>query len=148
MALILGLAAAAAPTMAEDLLYRHRNANLNTLKSYEGQPYWAMLAECAGIYGSLANRRQAQGKAEVASAAKAQGIWFLKTATSQLAADRRLPQGEALRLASERVDAGRQTGEAMLGEWAATGLKHEQVIELFCGQVSDTHQAAQRSAGR
>ena len=150
VAAALAMLAAAPPAAADDLIYRYRpSQHLSVLKAYSQQPYWHMLAECAGIYGALVNRYQATGQPGRADAAKAEGVSFLNLATSRLARDRGIARDEALKLAATKVEAGRASAEQMLSEKLRDRqVSHEQVIELFCSQISDAHASAERFARR
>ena len=139
----------AGPASADDLMFRYQPMkHINVLKAYGGTPYWGVLAECAGVYGALVNRYETTGQGALAGAAKAEGVRFLNTATARLQMDRGLAPGEALELTKERVEIGRQSGQQMLSEPPARGLRHEQVIEMFCSQVDQAHRSAARFARR
>ena len=135
---------AAQPAAAADMLYRYKPTQLSTLRGFNHQPYWALLAECAGIYGSLTNRLQDQGDPR-ADAAKAQGVAFFNLANARLTQDRGLTSEQARPLLVERVDAGRASGMQMLSEppYDRT-VNNEQVIDLFCSQVHGAYKSALR----
>ena len=135
---------ASTPAAAADLAFRYKKENVGALQGYNGRPYWRMLSECAGIYGALSNRYENQGNAAAAEAAKTQGVAFAKAATARLQADRSLAPSDALALIGADVDAGRASGEALFREPPARGLRHEQVLDLFCSQIDQAHTKAAR----
>ena len=136
------------PASSEDLSFRYGPSHLRALQAYNSQPYWAMLAECGGIYGALVNRYESQGQTQAIEPAKAEGVRFVRMAAAQLATDRGITQAEALSLVAARVETGRDAGVTMLSEPASSGLKHEQVIDMFCTQISDAHKSALRFSKR
>jgi hypothetical protein len=130
---------------AADLLYTYRPVEVAPLKGYEGQPYWRVLAECAGIHGALANSYQRSARQSDFQAAKARGVHFLQTANQQVRRDRGVTEAEARALTTEAVDAGRAAGAAFLSMRPASSYSHEQLIDLLCTQVSERHARALRS---
>ena len=138
----------AQPAAAEDLTYRFRPMqHLSVLKAYNHQPYWKVLSECAGIYGGLVNHYQTQGSPRL-GAAKAEGVRFLNAATARLQKDRGIDAQQALELTREPVESGRVTAMQMLAEPTPPSRSHEQMIEMFCTQVMDAHDASSRYARR
>lgn len=143
-----GAMLAAQPALADDLVYRYKPSQLNTLSAYNRQPYWHLLAECAGMYGGLVAHFDSRGSAAMADRAKAQGIAYLNKATDRLSKDRGLSADEARRIAVPRVEVGRGSTEGILREPPARGLKHEQIIDLFCTQVDDAYASSLRFVTR
>jgi hypothetical protein len=146
--LVAALLGVAAPAAAADLVFVYRNKHVDSLKSYNRTPYYKMLAECAGGYGSLVARYDAAGDSGRAAAAKAQGVAFANKATARLSADRGIGERDALELIRADVEAGRAAGEGLFREPANRHLSHEQVLDLFCSQVQDAHDSAARFARR
>ena len=141
---LIAVLAAASPASAADMLYRYKPSQLSTLRGYNNQPYWAMLAECAGVYGSLTNRFQDTGDAR-AGAAKAKGVEFFNLASERITRDRGVSSREAMPLLAARVDAGRAMGAQMLSEKPRDNVvSHEQLIDLFCTQVHGAYASALR----
>ena len=143
-----GAVLASQPVLAEDMTYRYKPSQLSALSTYNRQPYWHMLAECAGMYGGLVPHFQSQGRAGLADQAKAQGVAYLNKATDRLSKDRGVSADEARRIAVARVDIGRGSTEGMLREPNASGLKHEQIIDLFCTQVEEAYASSLRFVKR
>lgn len=114
------------------------------LKGYDNQPYWRVLAQCAGVHGALANRYEDTGRAQDYQAAKTRGVVFVNAATRRLGADRGLSEADARRLVAEEVDVGRDAGKTLLTGRPASGYSHEQLIDALCTQVSDRHDKAAR----
>lgn len=143
------LAASAAPAVAEDLLFTFKaSRHLDVLDAYNRQPYWALLAECGGVYGALANRYEDRAQAAQGEVARAEGVRFARLAMSQLNRDRGLGEKEALALIRERVDRGRDIGIQLLSERPAREHAHEQFVEMFCTQITDAHTSALRFSKR
>ena len=138
------LVAAAGPAAAADLAFKYRTQHVEALRGYHNQPYWKVLAECAGIYGSLVGRYEAAGDAPRAQAARRQGVGFANAAMARLRADRGVGPGEALDLIRDEVETGRASSLALLGSGSVQGLRHEQVLDLFCTQVDEAHARAAR----
>ena len=146
LAVILG---AACPAQAAgDLLYTYKPAEIRPLKSYNNQPYWRLLAQCAGLHGALANRYQAAARDADHRAAVSRGVLFLRTAMQRISADRGLPSDAARVLAAEEVEAGRVAGVELLSGRPASGYSHEQLFDLLCTQVATRHEAALRHQRR
>jgi hypothetical protein len=145
-AVLIAGAALASPAMAQDdLLYTYRKVEVGPLKGYDNQPYWRVLAQCAGVHGALANRYEDAGRAADYAAAKARGVWFMRAATSRLQADRGASAEDAHRLAAAEVDVGRDAGRVMLSERPASGYTQEQLIDVLCTQVGERHEKAARA---
>ena len=138
------LVVAATPAASADLAFKFKPRNVAALRAYNDRPYYRMLGECAGIYGSLVGRYEAAGARTRADAAKAQGVAFARAATARLRADRGIGDQAALALIREDVESGRASGEALFRQPPPRGLRHEQVLDLFCSQVEEAHASAAR----
>ena len=136
----------ALPVKAQsDLLYTYRAVEIASLKGYDNQPYWRVLAQCAGVHGALANRYEAAGRSAEHQSAKARGVQFARTAIERVRIDRGVSEEEARRLAAAEVDVGRDAGRALLSRPPASGYSHEQLVDVLCTQVSERHDKAARN---
>ena len=127
-----------------DLSYNYRPAEIAPLKGYDGQPYWRLLAQCAGVHGTFANRYGAAGQQREAERSKTRGVEFLRLAEAQLRRDRGLAEPEIRLLSVAAVEQGRDGAEAMLAAPTASGYTHAQLADLFCNQISQRHKRAAR----
>jgi hypothetical protein len=137
--LLLCISGVASPAAAGDALYHYRPAEeLPVLRSYHRQPYWRALAECAGIHGVMMDRFQAVGQVQAADVSRQYAVSMLHRANQRLQADRGLTDKEALALTAPMVEAGRGSGEALLGA-DRSGRPHspEQIAVGMCGQLAD-----------
>lgn len=143
LALIACAALTTAPSSAwsADLLYRHRPADVELLKPFDGQPYWRVLATCAGLHGAVSNQAEADGRAALAAASRARGVAYTSAARAQAGADRSLEASAALDLITPAVQDGRRQGAALIGSRTG-GYAPEQVVDAMCAQVSAQHAAA------
>ncbi len=98
----------AGPATATDLLYP--GGTLLT-ERVAGKPYWALQANCAGIYGAASAFRAEHGDEQGAADAKARGVAFFKSAVDRVMQDRGIGRPEAVDALSSAVVKGR--GEAM-----------------------------------
>jgi hypothetical protein len=133
--------AASPAAWSADLLYRYKPADAQTLSRFDGQPYWRVLATCAGLHGVLSNRAQTGGREADAAAARARGVAFLSAARIQAGADRALTSQAALDLITPAVQEGREQGAALVTR-PGGGYTPEQVIDAMCAQVSAQHATA------
>ena len=108
-AALAGGALAAAPDM---ILSRAHATSL--IESDVGQPYWLLLAQCAGVFGATSNYDAEAGHTREAEADKARGVGMLNAAIGRLQIDRGIDRQDALAIASPQVDLGRADGRAML----------------------------------
>ena len=79
-----------------------------------GQPYWILLAQCAGVFGATSNYDSDSGRKREAEADAAQGTAMLEQAIARLQIDRGLDRKDAFDTAAPQVDLGRRDGRAML----------------------------------
>ena len=135
-------AVGATPALSADLTFRYRPDNAAALRDYDNQPYWRLLSECGGVYGSLSNRYTAAGDAAAAQTAKDQGVRYAQAAMRQLSTDRGVTSSQALDMLTADIGAGRSSGDRLLSR--STGFRggHEQLADLFCGQVEQGHRSA------
>lgn len=145
LTLLLGAASASTGVAAQDLLYRHRPVEVQALARYGEQPYWRVLAICAGMHGALVNQYEAQARPAEGSAAKARALAFMGSALRQAQADRGLDRSGALDLVTPAVNEGRVLGSALL-QRRTNGYTAEQLVDVMCTQVSERH--AQATRGR
>ena len=137
-ALIVGLTS---PVAAADLVYKRRPAEFDVLARYDGQPYWRVLATCAGMHGAMANAYNQQGRAADGSQAKRHGLAFAQSALRRLQADRGLERAPALDLVTPAVNEGRMIGSTLLQRRSGR-FTPEQVVDATCTQASERHEQA------
>lgn len=110
-AMAIGLAA---PAMAGDLIY---SGGTMLTENIAGRPYWAVQAQCAGVYGATSSFRAEKGDAEGAAAAKALGVAFFHDAVDRVMRDRGVAKPAAVEALSPAVIAGRtETLQALQAE--------------------------------
>jgi hypothetical protein len=137
--------ACALPAQAgSDLLYTYRPVELASLKGYHNQPYWVVLAQCAGVHGALVHRYEGAGRAIDHQSAKARGVQFARLAIQRIRADRGVSEEEARRLVAAEADVGRDAGRVLLSKRPESGYSHEQLIDVLCTQVGERHERAAR----
>lgn len=101
----------AAPAAAGDLLYP--GGTLLT-EQIVGKPYWAVQANCAGIYGAASSFRADHGDSAGAADAKAIGVAFFKEAVDRVMKDRGFARPDAVEALSPAVVKGRSEALTML----------------------------------
>lgn len=101
----------AAPAAAGDLLYP--GGPLLT-EHIAGKPYWAIQANCAGIYGAASSFRAEKGDQGGAADAKALGVSFFKEAVDRVMKDRGVGRPEAIEALGPAVVKGRTEALTML----------------------------------
>ncbi|MDP2228745.1 MAG: hypothetical protein Q8J78_14845 [Moraxellaceae bacterium] len=135
LALLLALAlplavhsASAAAAPAPDLRYTFSEADDSPLlRDYNGEPWWGMLANCAGYY--MAASKVEGVPPEVSQALRKQGNFYATVASFRLAKDRGLEQTihqEVINIAT-RADAN-----ALANGLVATP-ERQQSMRLLCG---------------
>ena len=144
LAAILAGAPSILQAQAGDLIYTYRPAEIAPLKGYDGQPYWRLLAQCAGVHGAFANRYGASGQTKEQKASMAHGVAFLRMAETQIRRDRGLAETEVRSLTIAAVDEGRDGAEALLAAPTASGYSHAQLADAFCSQITNSHKRAAR----
>lgn len=95
---------AAAPAMAGDMIYP--GGTLLT-EGVAGKPYWAVQAQCAGVYGATSSVLADKGDAEGAAAAKALGMAFFHHAVDRVMTDRGVAKPAAIEALGPTVIAAR-----------------------------------------
>lgn len=98
----------ATPALATDLLYPGGTA---LTEGVAGKPYWAVQANCAGVYGAASAWRAETGDTAGAADAKAQGVAFFKDAVDRVMKDRGVNRADAIAALGPAVVKGR--GEAL-----------------------------------
>lgn len=131
----------AVPASAADLLYLRRPAEVEVLARYHQQPYWRVLAACAGMHGAMVTRYRAEGRAAESAQAKAVGLNFMRAALRQARSDRGIEQSAAIDLVTPAVNEGRVLGTALL-QRRPGGYTPEQVVDAMCTQASERHARA------
>lgn len=100
-AMTLGLVA---PAMAGDLIY---SGGTMLTEGIAGKPYWAVQAQCAGVYGATSSYLAEKGDADGAERAKALGVAFFHEAVDRVMKDRGVARPAAVEALSPAVIAGR-----------------------------------------
>lgn len=114
IAAALGCAAVlAGPAAADDLRFPSRDATSLNMRA-AGQPFWALLADCAGTYGAGANWYAAHGDQDNADRMASRGTTLMREAMSRLQHDRGLNEADAKGTAAQMVYAGRDTAALFL----------------------------------
>lgn len=120
-------AAAAAPAPAPDLRYRHDAADHPLLKDYDGEPWWSMLASCAGY--AIAASEQAGVAPESVAAYQRDANYYATLASYRLARDRHLRLGiqpEVEQVANAAAD--RAIANGLVGS-----VSQRQSMSVLCG---------------
>ena len=146
LAATLAVVASAAPSMASDpdLLFPGREASTMT-ELAANQPYWALLAECAGVFGAASQWEKGRGNPSAADADKAAGSRFLTDAIERLKADHGLNDNDALAFASDQVSVGHQQGLEILSSGDIGPSSKWNWKRSACLEIQDTyHRDARR----
>ena len=140
LASALAVAAAAVPAAASDtdLLFPGREAS-NMTRMAANQPYWALLAECAGVFGAASQWESGRGNSAASDEDKAIGTRFLTDAVERLKADHKLNDGDALALASDQVSVGHDQGVELLAHGDISGSSQWNWKRGACMQIQDTY---------
>jgi len=101
----------AAPAMAGDLIYP---GGTMLTEGVAGKPYWAVQANCAGVYGATSSFLAERGDDQGAAAAKALGVAFFKDAVDRVMKDRGVARPAAIEALSPAVVKGRTETLGML----------------------------------
>lgn len=88
------------PAAAGDKIYR--GGTLLT-ENISGQPYWAVQAQCAGVYGAASTYLADKGDAAGAEQAKAMGVTFFRDAVTRVMKDRGVTKPAAIEALSPTV---------------------------------------------
>lgn len=112
---------AAAP--AHDKVFPRSEVSSLTLHA-GGQPFWALLAECAGVYGAASNWESERGHADAAEEDARIGTHMANEAIQRLMEDRGLSHDDALAYAGVEINTGRAQGQDFLarGDHSAYSL--------------------------
>lgn len=111
VAVTLGMAA---PAAAGDKIYR---GGTMLTEGIAGRPYWAVQAQCAGVYGAASSYLADKGDVDGAATAKAMGVTFFRDAVDRVMKDRGLPRPDAIEALSPTVISGRaETLQALEAE--------------------------------
>ena len=129
---------AAGPALAADMVYR--GGTLLT-EGVVGKPYWAVQAQCAGVYGAASVYLGEKGDDAGAERAKVIGVAFLRDAIDRVMKDRGLGRPEALDALSPGVAAGRtETLEALKTQGDGPNSKWN-IVRSVCLDVQDAYRA-------
>ena len=94
----------AAPAMAGDMIYPGGTV---LTEGVAGKPYWAVQANCAGVFGAASSFLADKGDEQGAADAKAIGVSFFKDAVDRVMKDRGVPRPAAIEALSAGVVKGR-----------------------------------------
>jgi hypothetical protein len=117
--------AAAAP--APDLHYRHDGADHPLLKDYDGQPWWSMLASCAGY--AIAASEQPDVAPESVAAYQRDANYYATLASYRLARDRQRPLG----IQPEVEQAANAAADRAIGNALVASVPQRQSMSVLCG---------------
>jgi hypothetical protein len=130
--------ASAAPALAADLLYPGGTV---LSEGAIGKPVWMIQAQCAGLFGATSNVLGAQGDAEGAESAKAQGVSFFRDSVDRLMRDRGLSRPVAVEAVTQALDSGRAEGFQKIKDGGGFGSRsHWNVARSVCLDVADVYQ--------
>jgi hypothetical protein len=140
LAATLAVAVAAVPAAASDtdLLFPSREAS-NITAMAANQPYWALLAECAGVFGAASQWETGRGHGSDADEDKAIGTRFLNDAVAQLKVDHHLSDQDALAFASDQVSVGHAQGADLLSNGDISAGSQWNWKRSGCLQIQDTY---------
>jgi hypothetical protein len=99
--------------LAGDLVMTRGEATELT-QSNVGKPFWALQAQCAGIFGASYAYQRDHGDQKGADADKDIGVAMLDAALARLEADRGIDRNAAMALAEPEVDRGRSVVAPLL----------------------------------
>jgi hypothetical protein len=134
----------AAPAFAgDDMLFPSREASSLTARAAH-QPYWALLAECAGVFGAANNFEAGRGDARAAESDKATGESMLNDAIERLTADHGITNDEALALAGDEVNVGREQGGELLAHGDFGAYSQWNYKRSACLEIQDTYHRDRR----
>jgi hypothetical protein len=129
---VLASPAPAAPAV-HDMLFPRKEVTPITQHA-AGQPFWALLAQCAGVYGAGANFESARGRADAADDDTRIGTRMANEALRRLQDDRGLTRDDALAYVGVEVNSGRAQGQEMLsgggGGFEAWNLKRNACLDV------------------
>lgn len=100
-----------APATAGDMVFP---GGTMLTEGVAGQPYYAVQANCAGIFGASSSFLADKGDAQGAADAKALGVAFFKDAVDRVMKDRGVARPVAIEALSPGVVKGRTDALAML----------------------------------
>lgn len=140
LASALAVAASALPAVASDgdMVFPSREAS-NVTASLANQPYWQLLAECAGMFGAASQFESGHGNGAAADEDKAIGTRFLTDAVERLKADHKLSDSDALALASDQVSVGHDQGAEILAHGDVSGDSQWNWKRGACMEVQDSY---------
>ncbi|MBI5939319.1 MAG: hypothetical protein HY859_02725 [Caulobacterales bacterium] len=134
-AVTLGMATSAT---AGDRIYR---GGTMLTEDIAGQPYWAVQAQCAGVYGAASSYLADKGDADGAATAKAMGVAFFRDAVERVMKDRGVARPAAIEALSPTVISGRaKTLEALQAEGDGPNSKWN-YARSACLDMRETYRA-------
>jgi hypothetical protein len=135
---VLVFAAPAVAGPAPDLLFPSKEASSLTAQA-ANQPYWALLAECAGVFGAAANYEMGRGDHAAADQNARTGSSMLNDAVAQLVADHGISENDALGVAGEQVNVGRDQGRDLLANGDTRGSSRWNWKRSACLEVQQVY---------
>lgn len=133
--------ATAAPAMtaaAADLIYRGASP---LTEGVVGKPYWAIQANCAGIYGAASAFRSEKGDAAGAAEARTIGVAFFHDAVDRVMKDRSVARPVAIEALSPAVIQGRTEALQMLAAEGDGATSKWNFARSACLDVRDAYAA-------
>jgi len=125
--------ATATPAFAGDLVFPTRAASSMTWQA-RNQPYWALLAECAGVMGAASNWATSRGDAAAAGDYERKATSMMGEAMHRLQVDRGLSEKDSMGYAAQQVYVGRDQGAELLksgtGAYSTFNIKRSACIEI------------------
>src|SRR3569833_313639 len=127
------VAATATPAFAGDLVFPTRAASAMTWLA-RNQPYWALLAECAGVMGAASDWAPSRGDAAAAGDYERKATSMMGEAMHRLQVDRGLSEKDSMGYAAQQVYVGRDQGAQLLksgtGAYSTFNIKRSACIEI------------------
>ncbi|HWE46598.1 MAG TPA: hypothetical protein VG407_11280 [Caulobacteraceae bacterium] len=140
LASALAVAATALPAAAADtdLLFPGREAS-NMTRMAANQPYWALLAECAGVFGAASQWEKGKGNSSAADEDKDTGARFLTDAIERLKTDHKISDQDALAYASDEVSVGHNQGAELLANGDISANSQWNWKRGACLEIQETY---------
>lgn len=124
------------PAAAGDKIYR---GGTMLTEGIAGKPYWALQAQCAGVFGATSAYLAEKGDTAGAEQAKALGVTFFRDAVDRVMKDRGVEKPAAMQALSPAVIAGRtETLQALQAEGDGPSSKWNYARSV-CLDVRDTY---------
>jgi hypothetical protein len=137
------LTTAVPASAGDDMTFPSKEASsLTALAAH--QPYWALLAECAGVFGAGYNFEAGRGDARAADDDKAMGESMLNDSIERLMADHDISHDDALAFAGDQVNVGREQGADLLSHGSVGAASQWNYKRSACIEIQDTYHRERR----